>query len=228
MPSSAPHPAPPSFPTRRSSDLARQIWRRDNSLHLHQPRELFRRAFERQPVVPRLQRRDGVHLSGNLENQVVAPLHRLRGMRKTQRSEELTSELQSRGHLVCRLLLPTRHPPLSLHDALPISRARYGAGIIPSISTSLANSSGVHLNDSQWSPGSSAATAYIFPAILKTRSSPHCTVSVVCGRLRDRKSSRLNSSHVAISYAVFCSPPGTPLFPYTTLFRSRAPDMAPG
>src|SRR5690625_5301362 len=39
------------------------------------------------------------------------------------RSEEHTSELQSRGHLVCRLLLdtsPTKFYPLSLHDALPI------------------------------------------------------------------------------------------------------------
>src|SRR5687768_9892092 len=65
----------------------------------------------------------------------------------------------------------------------------------------------------------------------------------------DRKSTRLNSSHGYISYAVFCSttkngtaestcpphrralsvsslrvrrPPGPPLFPYTTLFRSYA------
>src|SRR5688500_9385108 len=42
--------------------------------------------------------------------------------------------------------------------------------------------------------------------------------------LRDRKSTRLNSSHLVISYAVFCltqSPPHSTLFPYTTLFRSR-------
>src|SRR5690242_18327456 len=39
----------------------------------------------------------------------------------------------------------------------------------------------------------------------------------------DRKSTRLNSSHMSISYAVFClrrRPPGSTLFPYTTLFRS--------
>src|SRR5690606_39228798 len=38
----------------------------------------------------------------------------------------------------------------------------------------------------------------------------------------DRKSTRLNSSHVKISYAVFCflQHPLPPLFPYTTLFRS--------
>src|SRR5690606_4382602 len=55
----------------------------------------------------------------------------------------------------------------------------------------------------------------------------------------DRKSTRLNSSHVKISYAVFClkkkscrfilrwllsmrPPPSSTLFPYTTLFRSAA------
>src|SRR3712207_3531252 len=56
---------------------------------------------------------------------------------------------------------------------------------------------------------------------------------------RDRKSTRLNSSHANISYAVFClkkkirtldiliffflmirRPPRSTLFPYTTLFRS--------
>src|SRR5690606_13154286 len=40
----------------------------------------------------------------------------------------------------------------------------------------------------------------------------------------DRKSTRLNSSHVKISYAVFFSlprPPMSPLLPYTTLFRSH-------
>src|SRR5438477_134068 len=44
------------------------------------------------------------------------------------------------------------------------------------------------------------------------------------GALLDRKSTRLNSSHMSISYAVFCltrRPPRSPLFPYTTLFRSR-------
>src|SRR5207248_2387546 len=41
---------------------------------------------------------------------------------------------------------------------------------------------------------------------------------------RDRKSTRLNSSHRTISYAVFCLIPPhpiSPLFPYTTLFRSQ-------
>src|SRR5438132_552328 len=42
--------------------------------------------------------------------------------------------------------------------------------------------------------------------------------------VQDRKSTRLNSSHTVISYAVFClgrRHPRSTLFPYTTLFRSR-------
>src|SRR5690242_981632 len=39
---------------------------------------------------------------------------------------------------------------------------------------------------------------------------------------RDRKSTRLNSSHMSISYAFLCQlPPTYYPFPYTTLFRSR-------
>src|SRR5688572_29676226 len=44
----------------------------------------------------------------------------------------------------------------------------------------------------------------------------------------DRKSTRLNSSHSQISYAVFCLTrplPGSTLFPYTTLFRSAGIDL---
>src|SRR5688500_224108 len=49
------------------------------------------------------------------------------------------------------------------------------------------------------------------------------TRSCASGRRRDRKSTRLNSSHLVISYAGFCLcwPLDTfTLFPYTTLFRS--------
>src|ERR1035438_1727264 len=47
---------------------------------------------------------------------------------------------------------------------------------------------------------------------------------------RDRKSTRLNSSHLGISYAVFClirRPPRSTLFPYTTLFRSSPAFVVP-
>src|SRR5256885_2110314 len=70
-----------------------------------------------------------------------------------------------------------------------------------------------------------------------------CTFLIgVCSR-KDRKSTRLNSSHLVISYAVFClkkktslyffffflmirRPPRSTLFPYTTLFRSRLQGVA--
>src|SRR5207244_3500132 len=55
----------------------------------------------------------------------------------------------------------------------------------------------------------------------------HVTVGIlfllICLIRADRKSTRLNSSHQIISYAVFClllPPPLATLFPYTTLFRS--------
>src|SRR5690606_27001552 len=47
----------------------------------------------------------------------------VQGLRRAVRSEEHTSELQSRENLVCRLLLDTPTTAiytLSLHDALPI------------------------------------------------------------------------------------------------------------
>src|SRR5215510_10838311 len=136
---------------------------------------------------------------------------------RRQRSEEHTSELQSRGHLVCRLLLEkkklfcvdlfffndtatTEIYTLSLHDALPIF-ASSGDGL---------------------------------PF--------ECGGPYEHGEGKDRKSTRLNSSHVAISYAVFClkkkscfasiffflmirRPPRSTLFPYTTLFRSSPPPV---
>ncbi len=57
---------------------------------------------------------------------------------------------------------------------------------------------------------------------------PRILAAIMAGA-GDRKSTRLNSSHITISYAVFClkkiflmirRPPRSTLFPYTTLFRS--------
>src|SRR5439155_22261352 len=66
------------FPTRRSSDLI------EDELHLHRRHRLDGRLDLR---------RERRELVVHEEHRVVA------------RSEEHTSELQSRGHLVCRLLL---------------------------------------------------------------------------------------------------------------------------
>src|SRR5690625_4024369 len=142
-----------------------------------------------------------------------------------QRSEEHTSELQSRGQLVCRLLLATPLPPfytLSLHDALPISPL---SRCYP-ISTSTSG-------QGRWWRWS-ALTASARPRCCSPW--PDCRPRprelwrghgrAWCSRTpstRDRKSTRLNSSHVASSYAVFCLPLRSlrsTLFPYTTLFRS--------
>src|SRR5690606_41915812 len=81
--------------------------------------------------------------------------------------------------------------PLSLHDALPISHA-YEANIIR---TAFAASS-----DS--ARASSASTAESVSASAARTSPPDRHRAV--GWRRDRKSTRLNSSHVKISYAVFC------------------------
>src|SRR5256885_8503069 len=68
---------------------------------------------------------------------------------------------------------------LSLHDALPICHAR------------CARRAGVHgCQSAYWANGCAAASADCSISVMRTRS--------------DRKSTRLNSSHLVISYAVFC------------------------
>src|SRR5439155_21952029 len=81
--STAPHRNLPSFPTRRSSDL--QFGRR--------------RGHQANPA-RRLCRRPCARSGPN-----AGRAHGRRQSRLAGRSEEHTSELQSRGHLVCRLLL---------------------------------------------------------------------------------------------------------------------------
>src|SRR5690625_6505188 len=71
---------------------------------------------------------------------------------------------------------------LSLHDALPISLSVFGSAISRCIATEPSGS----ISSKSSSPFSSGSAVVPFAS----RS--------------DRKSTRLNSSHVAISYAVFC------------------------
>src|SRR5688500_19861072 len=77
----------------------------------------------------------------------------------------------------------TESPSLSLHDALPISaltlRMRYDDGFIAYINGRLV------ANDNAPDPGIARWTNNALAN-------------------RDRKSTRLNSSHLVISYAVFC------------------------
>src|SRR5699024_12648085 len=72
---------------------------------------------------------------------------------------------------------------LSLHDALPISIWRRVS--FPHTPTNATMNTAVAMK--------TAAASYAKPL-------PRCARK----RLRDRKSTRLNSSHVSISYAVFC------------------------
>src|SRR5690606_41923225 len=78
---------------------------------------------------------------------------------------------------------PSAICPLPLHDALPISRSR----MTPETSTSM--------RASDCSTSSSEARV-VLPA--------RTTTATLEDVLQDRKSTRLNSSHVKISYAVFC------------------------
>src|SRR5207253_10926248 len=79
---------------------------------------------------------------------------------------------------------------LSLHDALPISFGFSGAGRRPCpFSFSLAD-------EGNGAPGGAAPLRHWGARALARRAADPRKV--------DRKSTRLNSSHVAISYAVFC------------------------
>src|SRR5439155_23774578 len=90
---------------------------------------------------------------------------------------------------------------LSLHDALPIYFQKVLSDKWPS-ATDGANG---------WRAGSSEKAAGISTALEPSRTQDghglqHAQTDSSFARVegRDRKSTRLNSSHVAISYAVFC------------------------
>src|SRR5439155_11552334 len=90
-----------SFPTRRSSDLysapgstsARNTWR--TSRRSARANTAFRSAASDMSGSS----------AGDLVSVVIATYNMGRYLPEAVRSEEHTSELQSRGHLVCRLLL---------------------------------------------------------------------------------------------------------------------------
>src|SRR5947208_1994366 len=154
-------------------------------------------------------------------------------LRRSVRSEEHTSELQSPDHLVCRLLLHLAAPRiamLSLHDALPISftgllaRLPEGARLVPILPAPQLEGMVSLLIDPR--------IATVLVAEEMSAQSVSGEVSkLLYGDLLDRKSTRLNSSHQIISYAVSCfisQPHASPCFPSTTLFRSRSPACSPG
>src|SRR5690606_40447237 len=93
--------------------------------------------------------------------------------------------------LLCTGTSTTEVYTLSLHDALPISRGLLRRLPNPAVLGCM--------------PDGERITA--FPRAARSIGSKAAgTRESLCGshRLRDRKSTRLNSSHVKISYAVFC------------------------
>src|SRR5437870_4461778 len=220
MPSSAPPELYPLSPTRRSSDLSRCGQNR-----LHRQRRSWQdhcqeRGGHAQARHPRTWRQITKHF---LRRRGLGSRRRRRALRRvhqSRRSEEHTSELQSRGQLVCRLLRPPSSTLFPLHDALPIypgvdkiaftGSAAVGKIIVKSAADTLkrvtlelgGKSPNIFFDGADWE---AAVDGALFGVFINQG---------------DRKSTRLNSSHVASSYAVFCAPRALPSFPYTTLFRS--------
>src|SRR5207245_7518250 len=99
-------------------------------------------------------------------------------------------------------LFLSHHPPipqthtLSLHDALPISFWNPTPAAVPPSARSVITTPAVSASRCS----SSATAGEIFATLAPCNGErPLRTIS-----LRDRKSTRLNSSHGSISYAVFC------------------------
>src|SRR5690606_41526484 len=103
-------------------------------------------------------------------------------------------------HLAPRFSLTPPSPlhlyPLSLHDALPISRIQFQTA---SAAVLIAFHTVVHAD---WRAELTVSQADLTPLVIVfqvSRFQFHTASAAV-----DRKSTRLNSSHVKISYAVFC------------------------
>src|SRR5699024_11353768 len=96
---------------------------------------------------------------------------------------------------------PTLISSLSLHDALPISAKRWAPSDIGCAKKS-ARKSVRKSTRKKKSPSAAPPPADLFPknAALQSQASD----SGAAFACPDRKSTRLNSSHVSISYAVFC------------------------
>src|SRR3954466_12449678 len=161
------------------------------------------------------------------------------------RSEEHTSELQSHDNLVCRLLLEKNHvsmPPWSVDwtGALAYNGSR---SVIPSSVTRI-NTTGVSARKTTMvfflmirrPPRSTlfpCTTLFRSDLFIVARGRRVWTITVAAILLtrllgvRDRKSTRLNSSHTIISYAAFCLKKKKPESMDTALPASRASMVLP-
>src|SRR5207249_10433300 len=93
---------------------------------------------------------------------------------------------------------PTTTSTLSLHDALPIwvAASPFGTGL----------AAGSQSDPAEAVAGSRAHNQWLaeFVAEEPNRRIGVAVVPAIIPDMEDRKSTRLNSSHVSISYAVFC------------------------
>src|SRR5437879_6479191 len=144
------------------------------------------------------------------------------------RSEEHTSELQSPMYLVCRLLLPrpASFTPFPYTTLFRSTRSRTAAWAPVPLS---GQSSAI------CPAGSRMVLKRILSAMVKVLSSmtsragsPHKAISVATAwAASDRKSTRLNSSHRCISYAVFCFRDQPASRPFPTRRSSDLQDRGP-
>src|SRR5690554_665930 len=133
------------------------------------------------------------------------------------RSEEHTSELQSRPHLVCRLLLEKKKcgtdwpacRPQSHSFSFLMLRPPPTSTLFPY--TTLFRSTDVRARDlPRWLALADVGLALYRPGLSNVARFPTKLGEYLAAGLPvvlsagDRKSTRLNSSHVRISYAVFC------------------------
>src|SRR5207253_6256893 len=97
------HPILHSFPTRRSSDLDRDRLLA-GLLAQSVPVDIYGSGWSASPSGAGSKQNGGEQESSYLGRELVQP-GSAKSYALASRSEEHTSELQSRGHLVCRLLL---------------------------------------------------------------------------------------------------------------------------
>src|SRR6266480_69190 len=140
----------------------------------------------------------------------------------TSRSEEHTSELQSHVNLVCRLLLEKKkilaHPSLLLLYASALMYTRHLAEApthLQAIEQGLNLAEDAHTTQGRFfflmirRPPRS--TLFPYTTLFRSRYHRSEMKATPANRMihpilwqRDRKSTRLNSSHMSSSYAVFC------------------------
>src|SRR5438045_3070217 len=130
---------------------------------------------------------------------------RAQARRHATRSEEHTSELQSLRHLVCRLLL-RRPPPSTLFPYTTLFRSTAPASAQAAVHRYVLGHSSQGRPITAVERGDPGATKrlLVFGMIHGNEPAGRAIARKLAATPPDRKSTRLNSSHLGISYAVFC------------------------